>query len=105
MGRGRSLSTAEHGVVPPSLVHGLRANWPGTLVAEGGWPTPKRVGLSWLRRSSGGVAMKRNLAWFGIGLFVFLGAIPAQGVALKKDAVVYCGCASNSTAPATIDDD
>jgi hypothetical protein len=49
--------------------------------------------------------MKRNLAWFGIGLFVCLGALPAQGVGLKKDAVVYCGSASNSTAPAAIDDD
>jgi hypothetical protein len=49
--------------------------------------------------------MKRNLAWFGIGWLVLLGAAPAQGVGLKKDAVVYCGSASNTTAPATIDDE
>ena|ERR1041384_4801971 len=49
--------------------------------------------------------MKRNLAWFGIGLFVLLGPAPAQGVGLKKDAVVYCGSASNTTAPACIDEE
>ena len=47
--------------------------------------------------------MKRNLAWLSVGLFLLAGMAPGQGIALKKDAVVYFGSASNTTAPATID--
>lgn len=49
--------------------------------------------------------MKRNLAWLGLCLFVLGAVAPAQGVALKKDAVVYFGSASNTTAPASIDEE
>ncbi len=49
--------------------------------------------------------MKRNLAWLGLSLFVLGAVAPAQGVALRKDAVVHLGSATNTTAPASIDKD
>lgn len=50
--------------------------------------------------------MRRHLAALGLilGLVVTADVEAQKGVSLKSGAVIYCGSASNTTAPATIDE-